>query len=195
MTPDVEPGVVTEDTSLARRIREGDRGAENAFVQLYSGRVLAMATARTRDREAARELVDDIMMAALVALRSGSVLNTSRLGAFIHGTAVNVINNHLRSRNRRPLTVALDEERFEPGDADCDGHEIDVLMVRRCLAQLSAGDRGVLMLSLVEGLKPGDIAQRTGQSAEVVRQKKSRALARLKQLLNEPSQTTGREPQ
>lgn len=183
------------DESLARRIQAGDRSAEDQFVRSHSARVFAMAVVRTRDREAVRELVDDVMMAALIALRAGKVRNTSQIGAFVHGTATNVINNYVRGLRRRLPTVTLDDARIDAGVANCETYDVDVLALRRCLAQLSTADRDVLTLSLVEGLKPADIALRSGQSAEVVRQQKSRALARLRQLLNSRSRSMGHEPQ
>ena len=47
------------------------------------------------------------------------------------------------------------------------------------LAELGPADREVLLLTLVEGLKPGQIASRIGVSADVARTRKSRALKRI----------------
>jgi RNA polymerase sigma-70 factor (ECF subfamily) len=51
--------------------------------------------------------------------------------------------------------------------------------VREELKQLDPTDRRILLLTLVEGLKPAEIADRLGLSAEVVRARKSRAVKKI----------------
>jgi DNA-directed RNA polymerase specialized sigma24 family protein len=49
-------------------------------------------------------------------------------------------------------------------------------MARDAMGLLDEQDRKILLLSLAEGLKPGEIAARLGLSPIVVRQRKCRAL-------------------
>ena len=49
-------------------------------------------------------------------------------------------------------------------------------LVRRALGILDPTDRRILLMTLVEGLKPGEIGVRLGLTSEVVRARKSRAL-------------------
>jgi len=194
IAPESEIGGVADDTPLAERIRRGDRAAEDQLIGLYSARVLAMSIVRIRDREAARELVDDIMMATVTALRRGTVRDTARLGAFIHGTALNLIHNHLRARCRMPRTAVLGDESLTPDLAEACEKDSDLQELRSCVDRLSPQDQRVLFLSLSEGLKPGEIATRLGLSADVVRQQKSRALKRLKEMTNGASRVGVSEP-
>lgn len=175
----------SELVELADRIAQGDTVAENRLVWLYSQRVRAMAMHRTRDAEASKELADDVMMAAIQALRSGKVRETVRLGAFIHGTAVNLINNFQRSRRRRPIMGQLPNDL--PG---LDGAEIlesksDFDHVWRGVEHLGAGDREVLQFLYVEGMNLKEIAIRLGLKQDVVRQRKYRALKHLMAQYNE----------
>jgi RNA polymerase sigma-70 factor (ECF subfamily) len=179
---------------LGERIRHGDRAAENELVGLYSGRVLAMAMVRVRDREAARELVDDVMMAAVTALRRGTVHDTARLGAFIHGTSLNLVHNYLRARGRMPRVDGSGEEPTTPDLAEACEKDSDMQALRACVERLPKQDQQVLFMSLTEGLKPGEIATRLGLSAGVVRQQKSRALKRLKEMLDRASRNDLHEP-
>jgi RNA polymerase sigma factor (sigma-70 family) len=153
-----------------------------------------MAMARVRDREAARELVDDIMMATVTALRRGTVHDTARLGAFIHGTALNLVHNHLRGRGRIPRGEPMDDEAPTPDLAESCEKDSDMQEVRNCVERLSLQDQRVLSMSLTQGLKPGEIATRLGISAETVRQQKSRALKRLREMLGGSSRNGFREP-
>jgi DNA-directed RNA polymerase specialized sigma24 family protein len=58
-------------------------------------------------------------------------------------------------------------------------------VVRRAIDQLEELDRRVLSLTLLEGLKPGEIALRIRLSPEVVRMRKSRALRRVAERVQE----------
>jgi RNA polymerase sigma factor (sigma-70 family) len=193
MTPEVGIGGVTDNTALSERVRRGDRAAENELVGLYSGRVFAMAMVRVRDREAVRELVNDVMMATVTALRRGTVHDTARLGAFIHGTALNLVHSHLRERGRIPRGIGTGEEPMTPDLAESCERDSDLEAVQSCVRRLYVQDQQVLFMSLTEGLKPGEIALRLGIPAEVVRQQKSRALKRLKEMLNGSSRNVFQE--
>jgi RNA polymerase sigma factor (sigma-70 family) len=176
-------GETRDDTSLGDRIREGDRTAENELVTFYSSRVFAVAVVRVHDRQAALELVDDALMATVTALRTGSVRDVSHLGAFIHGTALNVIHNYLRDRSRSRRTESVHDEPTTPDLAVACERDSDLQQLRGFVARLRPGDGLVLSMTLLEGLTPGEIAARLGLSVAVVRQRKSRALKRLKVLL------------
>lgn len=183
-----------ETVDLARRVARGDRAAEELLVRKYSGRILAMVIARTRDREAARELANDALMVTVQALRNGTIRDTGRLGAFIHGTAVNLINNRLRVNSRQPPMDALSDDLPGPDGAELIERDSDLTLLHRGIAGLDPRDRQVLTLTLVNGLGPGDIARRTGLTEEAVRQRKSRALKRLRELLTGPSRSGDPEP-
>jgi RNA polymerase sigma factor (sigma-70 family) len=183
IAPESGIGEARDDTSLGDRIRKGDRSAENDLVTFYSSRVFAVAIVRVHDRQATLELVDDVLMATVTALRVGSVRDTSHLGAFIHGTALNVIHNYLRIRSRTRRTEAVDEEPNTPDLADACERDSDMRRLRSFIARLRPGDRRVLSMTLLEGLTPGEIAARLRLPVALVRQRKSRALSRLKVLL------------
>lgn len=189
IAPESELGGVADETPLAARIRNGDRAAETELIRRYAGRVFAMALVRVRDREAARELVDDVLMATVMALRRGTVHDTARLGAFIHGTALNLVNGHLRARGRIPRTEEIGDELSSPDIAEACAQDNEREAVRGFVARLSRQDQRVLFMSLTEGLKPGEIASRLGLPADAVRQQKSRALKRLKEMMFGASRT------
>ena len=166
---------------LAERIRSGDADAERDFVALFATRIMAAVSQRIRDREGAREVSQDILMAAIVALRRDRLDNTERLAAFVHGIARNLANNYLRTQARSPRSVEL-----EPGMLVVDP-QIEVAALERqrlavrALQQLEAAERQILHLTLSEGLEPADIARTLGLTSDVVRTRKSRALKRLVQ--------------
>jgi len=173
--------------TLAERIRSHDSSAEEELVHLFSSRVEFLAFVRTHDAEAARDLAQEVMLAVVCALRDGHLQEAERLPGFVYGTARNLINNHLRKRSRLPAEVPIDATLHLASTTDPVESREHRLLVRRALGALPPTDRRILLLTLVDGLKPGEIAARLGLASEVVRTRKSRALKevteRVKKLL------------
>jgi RNA polymerase sigma factor (sigma-70 family) len=177
-----------QQSSLAEGLRSRVPAAEQELVRLFADRVMFMALARTRDREAARDVAQDVMLAVFRAVRDGQLHESERLAAFVYGIARNLINNYLRTRTRLkedPLDAALP---LSP-QADTAETEERLGLVRRALRTLDLTDRTILLLTLVEGLKPGEIALRLGLTPEVVRTRKSRALKRTTERVKNLSRT------
>jgi RNA polymerase sigma-70 factor (ECF subfamily) len=165
---------------VAERIRVGDPSAEDELAREFGERIRVFLTMRTRDRDLARDLAQDVMMSVLTALRGGQLREPERLAAFVYGTARNIVNNHLRTgRRTRSEALVQDVPSATPNPADEFESGERQHLVRRGLAALNRADRGILLMTLVDGLKPGEIAWRLGLSAEVVRARKSRALKRV----------------
>ena len=95
---------------LAERIRQGDASAETELVHEFTRRIFVMGIVRTHDREAARDLVQDVLIAVIGSLRKGQLLDPDKLAAFVHGTARNLINNRLRTERQQPQLESLSED-------------------------------------------------------------------------------------
>lgn len=151
--------------------------AEEEIAALYRERVYVMALTRTKDCEAAADLANETVLAVLLALRKGQLRQPENVAAFVHGTARNLINNHFRRQCQRREEPISEEVAYNPPDSLEDDERRS--MVREALRRLDANDRGILLLTMVEGLKPGAIAQRLHLTSEVVRARKSRALKKV----------------
>jgi RNA polymerase sigma factor (sigma-70 family) len=173
---------------LARRILAGDRSAEDELVSTYRRGVFVIAVARTRDREAALDLTQDILIAILKALRDGQLRESAKLAAFIQGTARNVINNYLRTKSHH-AEVELDDEAYSSDPVE----ELESLerrrLVRRELESFSITDQQILLLSLVDGHSLAEVAQRLNLSHDAVRARKSRAVRKITKKFARMSQT------
>ena len=165
--------------ALAGRISNGEREAEDELARLYSGRIRAIARVRTRNAELALELTQETLMAVITALRAGQLRDESRLTAFVYGILRNVLNNSFRSAGRQPALEPLDPARVVTLPDDPVEHAERREQVREALKRLGRDDRRILLFTLVDGLKPGEIAPRLGLTDEVVRARKSRALKRV----------------
>ena len=165
-----------EQASLVARVAQGDTSAENELVQLFQRRILAMMLSRVGEAETARDLTQDTLMAVVVALREGKIREAERLAAFIYGIARNVVSGYYRGRH--PDTVPLEPEHAASNAGDLLENLQRREIVSRLLSSLGPEDRRILDLSLVEGLRSGEIAEHLGLSPEAVRARKSRAIKR-----------------
>jgi|SRR5215469_9486413 len=170
----LEPGV-----DLPARILAKDRLAEEEFCNAYRRGVLLVAIARTRDREAARDLTQEILMAVLKALREGQLREPGKLGAFVGGTARNLINNYLRSRALRP-----ESELESIPEPSCDPvEELELAdrrrLIRSELESFGAMDQQILLLSLIDGHSLVEVAQRLQLSHDAVRARRSRMIRKI----------------
>lgn len=175
---------------LAERIRQGDASAETELVHEFTHRIFVMGVVRTRDREAARELVQDVLMAVIGALRKGQLKDPEKLAAFVHGTARNLINNQLRSESQRPPLEPLPEDLARASLVERLEDAERVRLVHQALERLGQEDRKILLMTLVQGHKPGEIATALGLTSEVVRTRKLRALKKVTDLIKKKMSRT-----
>ena len=169
-----------DQTTLVERLRAGDEEAEREFVRWFAGRLQTMIAARIHDREAARDLAQEALMASLTAVRGGGLREAVKLAAFVHGVGRNIANNYVRRRQAAPVEVPLEPETLTAGSPSADVEDGERReLAGRALRTLATVDREILSLTLVEGLKPGEIARRLEQSVDVVRARKSRALKKV----------------
>lgn len=173
------PAKVDVGVELVPRIQTGDPLAEEEFVKTYRRGLLVIAGVRTRDREAARDLSQEILITVLKALRAGQLREAGKLSSFVHGTARNIINNYLRVKARRPesdldgvVEPAIDPvEQLESEDRR--------RLVRRELQSFSPADQQILLLSLVDGHSLLEVAQRLNLSHDAVRARRSRMIRKI----------------
>jgi RNA polymerase sigma-70 factor, ECF subfamily len=176
--------------SLAERIRHGDTSAETELVCEFTQRIFVMSLVRTHDRETAHELVQDVLMAVIGALRKGQLQDPDRLAAFVHGTARNLINNRLRNESQRPIMEALPEDLAQASAIEQLEDAERARLVHQALERLGQDDRKILLMTLVEGHKPGEIAATLGLTPEVVRTRKLRAVKKLTDLIEKKMSRT-----
>ncbi|HEY6944502.1 MAG TPA: sigma-70 family RNA polymerase sigma factor [Candidatus Acidoferrum sp.] len=169
----------SQSETLIERILSGDEAAEDELVKLYKRPVFAIAAARTGDRDAARDLTQEVLMAVLQAVRKGQVRESDKLAAFIQGTARNLINNYFRTRGRRAecSLEAVAERSADPVE-EREAAERGRLL-REELRSYSALDQQILLFSLVDGHSLAEVAKRLKMSHEAVRARKSRLVKKI----------------
>ena len=173
--------------SLADRIQAGDAEAEDEFVHMFQRRVRAFALANGADEPIAEELVQETLWGVITALRQGRVQQPEQLAAFVWGTARNHLNHRFRLKARDKTTSLSSSADFPRPPREHEDFERQHA-ARQAIATLEPHERAVLLLSLVDGLGPDEIAERLGILPDAVRQRKSRALKKLTEMLAGRSQ-------
>jgi len=152
--------------------------------------VKAMLLARSRNPDLAADLLQDAMIEALCALRRGQLRDPAKLTQFVIAIARNVLNNHFRGEIRRPESLELPDNLpdLSFSEEKADEQERETLALK-AISSLDPLDRTILQMTLVDGLKPGVIAERLRLNPDVVRQRKLRATRRVIDFVRSPSQT------
>jgi len=174
---------------LVEAIAAGDSAAEEAFVARFLPLVRAMLVTRTRNPDLAQDLLQDVMLGAICALRKGQLRDPARLSWFVRGIARNHLNEHFRGKARQTASIEFPDRIPDLGterdDAEMNRRETLALAA---MERLDPTDKAILQLTLVGGLKPGKIAEMLKLSSEVVRQRKVRATRRLMDFVANQSQ-------
>lgn len=165
--------------ALVQRVQNGDSVAEDDLARLFDKRIFVTVFARTHDREAARDLTQEVLIALLKALRNGDVREPEHLAAFVYGIARNLVNNYFRRCTQQPRTDPLDDDLPVAARNDDPDAFDRMKMVQGMLERTDRIDRKILLMMLVQGYKAGEVASQLNLSSDVVRQSKSRALKKI----------------
>ena len=184
------PDAAMDNDRLVRAIQDGDREAERAFAARYLRPVKAMLLARSRNPDLAADLLQDVMIDAICALRRGQLREPQKLSSFVIGIARNRLNNHYRSTVRQPESLEFPD--LLP-DSSSHAQKLEEQerenLAMNAISSLDPLDKKILQMTLIDGLKPGIIAQRLSLNPDVVRQRKLRATRRVIDFVRRQSQT------
>jgi RNA polymerase sigma-70 factor, ECF subfamily len=174
-----------EDALLARAIAEAgtdlDAAAEAEFCRRFAPRVRLYGLRHLRDRHAAADLVQQVLMMALERLRAGKLREPERLASFVLGMCRMVVMDLRRGAARRGRILeayGFGEEAVE----DAEPRAFERERLAGCLGALSERERAVVIASFFDE-KP---AAELGLSAGNVRVVRHRALGKLRTCMESP---------
>lgn len=150
-------------------------------LELLRSGIRLMALRVLGDADAAEEVAQEALSRAVTAVRGpGATLN---FGAYVAGIARHVIADWFRARGRvaSMTTTAYEAVRDDRPDALatlCADEQ--AVRVRAALAGLGDADRELLTLCYLHDLTPTEVARRLEAPPERIRQRKLRALQRLR---------------
>jgi RNA polymerase sigma-70 factor, ECF subfamily len=169
------------DGELARAIAARTEAAEAAETELYrrfAPRVRLYGLRHLRDEDAARDLMQQVLLLTIEKLREGAVRDTDMIGSFILGTSrMLAVNLKRRDRRREALLEAFPTG---PPFASAAPSLIDEHELEGCLSGLAERERTVVLLTFYGDRPSRDIAQTLGITEGNVRVIRSRAIERLR---------------
>jgi RNA polymerase sigma-70 factor (ECF subfamily) len=169
------------DGDLARAIAAGAETAGAAETELYrrfAPRVRLFGLRHLRDEDAARDLMQQVLLLTIEKLRDGAVRDLDMIGSFILGASrMLAVNVKRRDRRRKALIEAIPVEHPIVSAAPA---MIDEQELEGCLSRLAERERTVVLLTFYGDRSSQEIAQALGIKEGNVRVIRSRAIDRLR---------------
>ena len=176
-----EPSELT-DGELARRIAAAEGVASDAEAELYrrfAPHVLLYGLRHLRERAAAEDLAQHVLLLVLEKLRAGAVRDPERIGSFVLGTARLASRERQRERNR--FAEAPDDvDRALGTQAPPPLRRLDAGALRQCLHALPERERAVILTSYYAERSASEVAAELGLSPGNVRVIRHRSLRELR---------------
>ncbi|HTJ47708.1 MAG TPA: sigma-70 family RNA polymerase sigma factor [Kofleriaceae bacterium] len=127
---------------------------------------------------AADDLVQEVLVIVIEAVRAGRVREPERIASYVLGTCRQVAQGGWRGERRRGELLAQHGELLAPDPSR--EPVIDVDRLRGCLAALAERERTIVVLSFYDERDADDIAIQLGMTSGNVRVVRHRAVARLR---------------
>jgi RNA polymerase sigma-70 factor (ECF subfamily) len=172
------------DGDLARAISASvPGGAEAAETELYrrfAPRVRLYGLRHLRSEDAARDLVQQVLLLTIQKLREGSVREADQIASFVLGVSRTMAIDLRRQERRRERLRAT----YLPAAVVAPDTGGQVLLDRdrleTCLAKLVERDRAVVLLTFYGEGSAAEVARETGLTEGHVRVIRHRAIQRLR---------------
>lgn len=192
---EVRRGEAQRDRQLVALAQAGDRAAFDRLVRLYEKRAFALAVTLLRDEHDAREIVQEAFLRVYCGL--GRFNGDASFFTWLYCIVKNLCIDLIRRPARRE-TERLSERDFElaieaAGWARRDRHDPFLALsdselhavLQRCLDELPAYHRGVIVMREVQGFSYEEIAQAMGVSKGTIMSRLFHARRKLQLALRE----------
>jgi RNA polymerase sigma-70 factor (ECF subfamily) len=176
-----------DDAALARAIAAAgphvDTEAETELYRRLAPRVRLYGLRHLRDRHAAADLVQQVLLMALERLRAGKLRQPEKLASFVLGMCRMVVLEIKRGTARREGLLQTYGEISEAADLP-EPRDLDKVALSGCLDKLGERERSVLVLSFFADKPSDEVACELGLTPVNARVIRHRALVRLRECMN-----------
>ncbi len=172
------------DRELLQRLRQGDETAFDALFRAWYAPLVGFAESLLRERAAAEEVVQDVML-EVWRRRETLVVEESPRAYLLQATrnrALNTIRRRRVEERGEPVLRSTMRDADPPPDAALGESELDHA-IGQAVASLPDRCREVFELSRVHGLKYAEIAERLGISVKTVEAQMGKALKVMRERL------------
>ena len=168
----------TEEADIIKGCLQGDRKAQRALYDAYSGKFLAIAIRYVKDRD----LAEDVMIEGFMKIFE-KLAQYEGKGSFEGWMKRIIVTNALLTlRNQKNLLMEVNQEpEFTSSLVPYEFTDMETADLLEMIQQLSVGYRTVFNLYAIEGYSHPEIADLLGISENTSKSQLSRARAILKQ--------------
>ena len=181
--PKDSPLADLDDGALARRVAEGrgrpDSAAEAELYRRLAPRARLYGLRHLRDRQAAADLAQQVLLMTLERLRAGEVREPERIASFVLGACRMTVLELRRGERRRGELLELHADKEEAFEAP-EPLALDPDRLGGCLEALSERERSVVVMSFFADKAADEVGAELGLSGGNVRVIRHRALGRLR---------------
>lgn len=170
--------VALDDAELARRISAGDHEAEAELFRRMAPRVRLYGLRHLRDRHAAEDLMQQVLITTLEALRAGRLREPGKLVSFVLGTCRMTVLDVRRGAQRKERLLERFGSHLVPLHSSMP--PLDQEQLTRCLQRLAERDRAVIVMTFYDEQTGADVASFLGISESNVRVIRHRAIHQLR---------------
>ena len=181
---------------FVKRIGLGDRRAEEELVRRYQRGLIYLLQRRTRDPQLALDLAQETFRIAIEKLRQSPIEQVDRVGAYLRGTALNLVIGEVRKHARRGTSADSDAVDAAADDAagpfdHVSGEQVKRL-VRKLLDELPVPrDREILVKTYLEDQDKSAICEALGVDSAHYNRVLFRAKERFRELLTNAASQRG----
>src|SRR5215208_5200129 len=166
------------DADLARRIAAGHREAEANLCSRMAPRIRLYGLRHLRSASAADDLVQQVLLKMLEALRAGRLLEPEKLAQFALGTCRMTVIDLRRTARRQERLLAEFGSNLIPDPPPMP--QVDDAQLARCVQMLKERERSVVVLTFYDDRTAGEAAGLLGTTETNVRVIRHRALRNLR---------------
>ena len=160
---------------------ESGKRAEAELCRRFAPRIRLYGLRHLGNEERARDLVQTVLLAVLVAARAGRIEDPERVDRFVFGTCRNA---SLRMREIAARTVLVADEELDVVPFLQETEFIETGALVRCMAALDLRGRMVVTMSFLEERSADEIAKALEATAGNVRVLRHRTIAALRRCLD-----------
>jgi len=180
-----EMSIELSDADLVLRIGQGnDPEAESEVCRRMGPRIRLYGLRHLRDHAAAEDLMQQVLIIVLQALRAGRLREPEKLASFVLGASrLTILEIRRGTQRREKLLERFGPEALVPSSswAPCLDHD----RLHGCVQGLKERERWVIVMSFYDEKTGADVAQFLGVSEANVRVIRHRAIHLLRRCMGE----------
>ena len=185
--------MVTDDKSLVKQFKDGDRHAFDLLVSNNKRKLYSAIYRMTRNHQVTDELLQETFLKLYTNVEKYD--DSYPFYPWLHRIAINTTINHLKKEKKRRMDSSLEqemEEHYMQPSEKKNPHDPEVAFVRKeqdvkileALQEISPTYRAALVLRVFSGLSYKEIARALDCTVGTVMSRLNRARSQMKDLLS-----------